>query len=88
MAILEDLVFCTLVGGGYVALLRGLLHIGDLAHISLYSAAAGTFHSIVLYGLFSKEEIVPVLLASAFVSLVISWLFVRRIRIERVFVRL
>jgi len=82
LAILGGLVFCTLVGGGYAALLRGLRHIGDLARINLYSAAAGTVLSIVLYALFREAGIVPALLGSAFVSLLINWLFVRRISLE------
>lgn len=79
---------CTLVfssiSGGQMALIQGMRRIGDLARLNLLGVTAGTIVAIPIYYWLGEQGIVPVLVLSAFLNLVFSWWFARRIQVVRV----
>lgn len=84
LAVLGGTVLLNAINGGQLALLRGLRRIGDIARVQVASAMANTVVIIALYAWLREHGIVPVLLASAAISLAISWWFVRRVQVAEV----
>ena len=76
-------VFLTTVAGGQSALLQGLRRIADLARMSVWGALAGTVIGIPLVYFFREDGIVPSLITVAAASVATSWLYSRRVRVER-----
>jgi len=72
------------VTGGQTALLQGMRRIGDIARINVAAMLINTVVAIGLYASLGERGIVPVLIATAAVSLSVSWWFVRRVRVEPV----
>jgi PST family polysaccharide transporter len=76
---------CTLVfssiSGGQMALIQGMRRIGDLARLNLLGVTAGTIVALPIYYWLGEQGIVPVLVLSAFLNLVFSWWFARRIQV-------
>jgi PST family polysaccharide transporter len=71
------------VNAGQTALIQGMRRIGDLATMSVIGAALGTMISVPLVFLFRERAIVPALVCVAIGSVLVSWHYSRRIRIER-----
>ena len=69
---------------GQVAILRGLRRIGDLARISLLSMLLTTAATLGLYAWLRADGIVPVLIATAVLSLGVSCWYVRRVEVPAV----
>lgn len=84
LAVLGATVLLNAINGGQLALLRGLRRIGDIARVQVASAMANTVVIIALYAWLRERGIVPVLLASAAISLGMSWWFVRRVRVAEI----
>ncbi len=84
IAILGCTVLLNAINGGQMSLLRGLRRIGDIARAQAASALINTTVIIVLYALLRERGIVPVLLASAAISLTLSWWFVRRVEVAEI----
>ena len=84
LAVLGGTVLLNAINGGQLALLRGLRRIGDIARVQVASAMANTVVIIALYAWLRERGIVPVLLASAAISLGMSWWFVRRVRVAEI----
>ncbi len=72
------------VSGGQTALLQGVRRIGDLARIQVLAMLLNTGVAIGLYTWLGEEGIVPVLVATAAVSLACSWWFARRVALQPV----
>ena len=84
LAVLGGMLLLSAINGGQLALLRGLRRIGDIARVQVASAMVSTAVIIALFAWLRERGIVPVLLASAAVSLTTSWWFVRRIQVADV----
>lgn len=67
------------VSGGQTALLQGVRRIGDLARIQVVAMLLNTAVAIALYGWLRERGIVPVVVATAVISLGMSWWFSRRV---------
>lgn len=72
------------VSGGQTALLQGLRRIGDIARTNVIAMLVNTGVAIGLYAWLGPRGIVPVLVATAGVSLGVSWWFARRVHVEPV----
>ena len=81
LAILGGTLLLGAINGGQLALLRGLRRIDDIARVQIVGAVLNTIVTISLYAWLRERGIVPVMLATAAVSLAISWWFVRRVEI-------
>jgi O-antigen/teichoic acid export membrane protein len=76
------------VAGGQGALLQGARRIGDLARMKIIGSVAGAGVSIPFVYFWGREGIVPYMIVAAAVGGLISWVYARRIKIERVNVSL
>jgi len=83
-ALLGFAVLFQAVLGGQMSLLQGTRRLADLTRIKVYGVCSTTVLAIVAYGLFGRSAIVPVLIATALVQLLISWIFARRVPLIRV----
>lgn len=72
------------VNGGQTALLQGVRRIGDIARANVVAMLLNTGMAIGLYAWLGSRGIVPVLVATAGVSLGVSWWFARRVHVESV----
>lgn len=72
------------VNGGQTALLQGVRRIGDIARANVAAMLLNTGVAIGLYAWLGQRGIVPVLAATAAVSLGVSWWFARRVQVEEV----
>lgn len=79
--------FCVLaatVSSGQLALLQGMRKIGSMAKSSLYGAIGGLVTAVPLYLFLGMDGIVPALMAVSFIGLFFTWLFARKISVEKV----
>ncbi len=72
------------VSAGQLALLQGLRRIGDMARASVLSALVSSAVAIALYAWLGQDGVVPVLVASALVSLGFSYWFSKRVAVSPV----
>lgn len=72
------------VSAGQMALMQGLRRIGDLARVNVLGALVSTVVAIGLYAWLGQDGVVPVLVASALVSLGFSYWFARRVPVAMV----
>lgn len=79
LAILGATLILSSIAGGQGALLQGRRRIADLARINVASGVLGAIISIALYAWLRERGIVPVMLASGFISLASSWWFARKV---------
>jgi antigen flippase len=70
--------------GGQIAMIQGMRRISDIARIQIIGAIAGTIITIILYLWLGLRGIVPALVLTAAVSLIVSWLFARRVAVPNV----
>jgi PST family polysaccharide transporter len=70
------------VSGGQLALLQGVRRIGDLARANIIGMLINTVVTIGLYAWLGRNGIVPVLLANAAITLLVSWHFAQRVQVE------
>lgn len=81
LALLGATLLLGAINGGQLALLRGLRRIDDIARVQIVGALLNTIVTVALYAWLRERGIVPVMLATALVSLAISWWFVRRVEV-------
>lgn len=81
LAILGGTLLLGAINGGQLALLRGLRRIDDIARVQIVGAVLNTIVTVALYAWLRERGIVPVMLATATVSLLISWWFVRKVEV-------
>ena len=79
IAVLGATLLIGAVSGGQLALLQGLRRIGDLARANVLGVLLSTVVAIGLYAWLGKDGVVPVMLASAVVSLGFSYWFARKV---------
>jgi len=72
------------ISGGQMAMIQGMLRIGDLARVNVIGSAFGTIISIGFYVWMGLAGIVPALLGAAFVQLSVSWFFARKVNVPDV----
>ncbi len=72
------------VSGGQAALIQGMRRIGDLARISIIGGVLGTILSVGIIIFFRERGIAGSLVAAAAITLLTSWWYARKIRVERV----
>lgn len=93
VALLALAVFFGAVSGGQIALVQGMRRIADLALSSLWGALYGTLFSIAIVYFFARRGdanagVVPALVCVAAMGIVTSWWYSRKIKVERVTMRL
>ena len=88
LALLSLAVLFGAVMAGQGALLRGMRRVGDMARLNVLGAVLGAAVSILMIWLYGEQGIVPALVAGAFLSVVTSWWYARKVRVERVKVKL
>ena len=79
IAVLGATLLFSAVSGGQLALLQGLRRIGDLARANVTGAALGSVVTVTIYFSLGSAGIVPALIAAAFVTLVCSFWYARRV---------
>jgi antigen flippase len=84
IAVLGITLFLGAINGGQTALLQGVRRIGDIARANVAAMLLNTGVAIGLYAWLGQRGIVPVLAATAAVSLAVSWWFARRVHVEPV----
>ena len=82
VCLLSIAVLFTLISGGQGALIQGLRRIADLAKMSVLGALFGTFISIPLVYFFRDKGVVPSLVAIAAMTIVTSWWYSRKVRVQ------
>ena len=84
LALLAFAVFFGDVSAGQAALVQGMRRIADLARMNVLGAFYGTACSIPIIYFFRERGIVPSLVMVAAMSILTSWWYARRIKVERV----
>jgi antigen flippase len=82
VALLSVAVLLRTVSDGQGALLQGLRRISDVAKSGVVAGLLGALVSIALVYVFHDQGVVPSLIAIAGVSLLLSWLFSRKVTIS------
>ncbi len=82
VCLLSIAVFLQLVSWGQVALVQGMRRIADLAKIQVLSAVFGMLMSISLVYFLREKGVVPSLVSISLMSLVASWWYSRKVRIQ------
>ena len=72
------------ISSGQTVLLRGTRRIKDLAKASFIGSILGLFTTIPLYYLWHIKGIVPGIIVMAMTSLLLTWYFARKVKIEPV----
>jgi PST family polysaccharide transporter len=67
------------VAGGYGALLQGLRRVGDVARVAIHGALLGALCAVALVAWLGAAGVVPALVASAAMSLLVSWHYGRQV---------
>jgi len=83
IAIISVTLVITSISSSQIALLQGLRQIGQMAKATIYGAFLSTFITLPLYWRFGIDGIVPGIILTALISLLVSWLFARKIKIEK-----
>lgn len=82
VALLSVAVLLQLVADGKGALIQGTRRIADLARMGVLGALFGTLVSIPVVYFFREKGVVPSLVAVAAMSMITSWWYSRKVRIE------
>lgn len=72
------------VSNGQLVMLRGMRRLKHLASVDLLSSVSGLFLVVPLYYFWGLRGIVPGIIVLSVVTLILSWHFSRKIKIERV----
>ncbi|MBC2722682.1 MAG: O-antigen translocase [Desulfosporosinus sp.] len=88
IAVLSVVLLLNAVSGGQLALLQGLRKIRMMAQAKVLGVVAGFCITVPLYWMLGINGIVPAILISAVVSLVLSWVYSRKIHVQPVEVSL
>ena len=84
VALLALAVFFADVSQGQAALVQGMRRIADLARMNVLGAFYGTVFSIPIIYFYREQGIVPSLVCVAAMSILTSWWYARKVRVERV----
>jgi antigen flippase len=80
--LLSAAVFFSCLSGGQMALIQGMRRISDLVKVGMLSAALGTIIGLPMVYFLRENGVVPSLICGAAVSLIASWWYSRKIRIQ------
>ena len=83
IALLSASILFLSISQGQSALLQGMQHITSMAKAGVIGAFTGSIISIPLYYLLGNDGIVPSLLLISICTLIITWLFTRNIKVEK-----
>jgi len=83
-ALLSVTLLLAAISSGQSALLRGLRMLKPIAYSSLYGAISGLILSLPLYYFFLEKGIVPSLIITSITTLLFSWIYSKRVKLERV----
>lgn len=72
------------LSAGQKVLLQGTRRLKDLAKASTFGAAIGLVVTVPIYYLFGINGIVPTLILNSLITLFFSWLFSKKIKLEKV----
>lgn len=81
---LSIILLVTSISSAQIALLQGLRKIGEMAKASLLGTFLGTIISIPFYLWLKESGIVLAMILSAIITLLISWIFARRVNINKI----
>jgi PST family polysaccharide transporter len=82
VSVLSIAAFCKLVSGGQGALIQGMRRISDLAKMNVLGALFGAVIGVALVYFFRESGIVGYVVAVAATSILISWWYSRKIKVE------
>ena len=82
VALLGLAVLFRLVSSAQTAVIQGLRRVSDLAKLEPIGALLGAIVAVVLVYVFGEAGIAPAAVASAGLSLAVSWIFSRRVMLE------
>ena len=82
LALISVTVLFACIAGGQTALIQGLRRIKDLALLSIWGAFLGTLLSIPIIYLFGKKGIVFYLIIVSATSILTSWWYSKKIKID------
>ncbi len=71
------------INAGQNVILQGLRKINYLAKSNLFGALLGLIIAVPFYYFFREKGIIPVIIITAFSSLLISWYFARKVQVEK-----
>jgi PST family polysaccharide transporter len=80
--LLSATVLFSCLSGGQAALIQGMRRISDLVKMGVLGAASATIISIPIVYVLREDGIVPSLICGAAISLIVSWWYSRKIRIQ------
>ena len=72
------------LSSGQLVLLQGMRRLNYLAKANIYGSAISLFVTLPLYYLWGIDGIVPGIIGTATVSLVVSWYFAAKIKIQKI----
>lgn len=81
---LSGTLFLSAISSGQITLLHGLQKLKQMAKASIWGSAIGLLISLPLYYYFGEKGIVPTMILSSVAALLLSWLFSRKIQIEKI----
>lgn len=82
IACLGPIILFASIQGGQLALLQGMRRIGDLARLNVIGSALGVLVTVAFYASLGIRGIVPSLVAVAFIQLIITWHFSRKLNLH------
>jgi PST family polysaccharide transporter len=83
IAIISLTLVITSISASQIALLQGLRLIGQMAKATILGALLSTIITLPLYWLLGINGIVPAMILTTLISLFVSWLFTRKIKIKK-----
>lgn len=84
LIVLSCILLIDQLGSGQTVILQGMRRLKDLAKASAIGSTLGLIVSIPLYYLLGIKGIVPTLILYSVINLTISWLFAKRIPLQKV----
>ena len=84
IALLGPIILFANIQGGQSALLQGMRRIGDLARLNVIGSVGGTVIAVALYAWLGVRGIMPSLLLIAFIQLMVTWYFSRKVDVPQV----
>lgn len=82
--ILSVAVAMNIYAEGQMAIITGMRRLRDLAKVNIMGSVVGVASSIPLYYIFGKNGIIPSLIISSLCLLIVTKVYVRRIKIEQI----
>jgi antigen flippase len=82
ISFLSVVILISAISAGQIALLQGLRKISEMAKATLIGTFLGTVLSLPFYWCFKESGIVFAMVINAIVTLLVSWLYARRIQIK------